>query len=62
MRLKLASELSKPTGILMADEPTANLDMEGIKLVEEKLLHYNGAVILISHDRELLKQGMQQYG
>lgn len=54
MRLKLASQLAKPNGILMADEPTANLDIKGIKLVEEKLVQYNGAVLLISHDRELL--------
>ncbi len=53
-RLKVAGQLSKNSGILFADEPTCNLDMEGILLVEKKLMEYDGALLLISHDRELL--------
>lgn len=53
-RLRIASQLSKSSGILFADEPTCNLDMEGILLVEKKLMEYDGALLLISHDRELL--------
>lgn len=40
--------------ILLADEPTANLDEDGQTMVEEGLRHYDGAVLLISHDRTLL--------
>nr|PZN08509.1 MAG: ABC-F type ribosomal protection protein [Caldicoprobacter oshimai] len=53
-RLRIAGQLSKSSGILFADEPTCNLDMEGILLVEKKLMEYDGALLLISHDRELL--------
>jgi len=53
-RLKLAGQLSKDSPLLFADEPTCNLDMEGILLVEKKLMEYDGALLLISHDRELL--------
>jgi macrolide transport system ATP-binding/permease protein len=53
-RCKIARALSGDSGILLADEPTANLDMKGIALLEEKLSAYQGAVILVSHDRELL--------
>ena len=53
-RFKLALALSKEHPILFADEPTSNLDMDGIELVEEQLQGYRGTLILISHDRSLL--------
>ncbi|MCX7710711.1 MAG: ABC-F type ribosomal protection protein [Clostridia bacterium] len=53
-RLKIASELSRNSRLLFADEPTTNLDLQGIKLVEEKLIQHQGALLIISHDRELL--------
>ncbi|MBX4268944.1 ribosomal protection-like ABC-F family protein [Clostridium estertheticum] len=53
-RLKIANSLSGKTNIIFADEPTSNLDIEGIKLLEEKLLAHKGALVLISHDRFFL--------
>ena len=54
-RLKIANSLSEMTNIIFADEPTSNLDIEGIKLLEEKLLAHKGALVLISHDRYFLE-------
>lgn len=53
-RFKIASCLSENSSILLADEPTANLDIEGIELLEEKLSAFKGLLLLVSHDRELL--------
>lgn len=53
-RLKISRALGAAKGILFADEPTSNLDIKGIELLQSKLLQNEGAVILISHDRELL--------
>ncbi len=53
-RLKISRALGSAKGILFADEPTSNLDIRGIELLQSKLLKNEGAVILISHDRELL--------
>lgn len=53
-KYKIATALSKRASLLLADEPTANLDMDSIKLLEEELKEYNGAILLVSHDRELL--------
>lgn len=53
-RLKIAAGLDTSAGLLLADEPTANLDLEGIKILENKLAGFRGALLLISHDRELL--------
>ncbi|MEJ8547332.1 ribosomal protection-like ABC-F family protein [Brevibacillus borstelensis] len=54
VRLKIAAALEQQAPLLFADEPTSHLDMAGIRQLEEALLAYEGAVILISHDRELL--------
>lgn len=53
-RFKIASSLSENSNILLADEPTANLDIQGIELLEEKLSGFKGLLLLVSHDRELL--------
>ena len=53
-RAAIASALSRRAAILLADEPTTNLDLEGTLQMEEMLADYPGAVVLISHDRELL--------
>lgn len=42
-------------GLLLADEPTSNLDMEGIQRLEARLCAFRGALLLVSHDRALLE-------
>lgn len=53
-RFKLAHALSKNSLLIFADEPTSNVDIEGIELMEKKFEEYKGALILISHDRSFL--------
>ncbi len=53
-RFKLADSLDSNSIIVFADEPTSNVDMEGIGLMEEMFGGHKGALILISHDRGLL--------
>ncbi len=59
-RLAIAAAFSKHAPLLFADEPTTNLDMEGILMLEKMLCGYRGAVVLISHDRELLNHVCNQ--
>ncbi|MBE7104200.1 ABC-F type ribosomal protection protein [Bacillus cereus] len=54
MRLKIAHALEQDAGILFADEPTSHLDMFGTEQLEKAFLSYNGALVLISHDRDFL--------
>lgn len=42
--------------LCFADEPTNHLDMDGVKLLEKKLRNHSGALLIVSHDRELLDQ------
>jgi len=53
-RFKLAVGLSSNNAIIFADEPTSNMDIEGIQLIENSLSGFSGALVLISHDRDLL--------
>ncbi|MDD3242681.1 MAG: ABC-F family ATP-binding cassette domain-containing protein [Eubacteriales bacterium] len=53
-RLLIARALGRESGILLCDEPTSNLDARGINQLEEELLRYEGALVVISHDRALL--------
>ncbi len=53
-RFKLAHALSQNNLLIFADEPTSNLDIEGIELMERSFEKYKGALILISHDRNFL--------
>lgn len=53
-RLQLALNLTRTGDILIFDEPTNDLDLETINILEEKLTEFQGAVILISHDRAFL--------
>jgi ATP-binding cassette subfamily F protein uup len=53
-RLLLAKLFSKPANILVLDEPTNDLDVETLELLEEQLAEFRGTVIVISHDREFL--------
>jgi ATP-binding cassette subfamily F protein uup len=53
-RLMLAQVLAKPSNLLVLDEPTNDLDMETLDVLEEILADYPGTVLLISHDRDFL--------
>jgi len=53
-RLMLARALAKPSNVLVLDEPTNDLDLETLDVLEEMLGDYAGTVLLISHDRDFL--------
>lgn len=53
-RFKLAACLSQNSTMIFADEPTSNMDLEGIELIEHYFAKYSGGLFLISHDRTLL--------
>ena len=53
-RLLLARLFSKPANLLVMDEPTNDLDVETLELLEELLLEYEGTLLLVSHDRAFL--------
>jgi ABC transport system ATP-binding/permease protein len=53
-RLMLAQALAKPSNLLVLDEPTNDLDMETLDVLEDMLAEYSGTVLLISHDRDFL--------
>jgi ABC transport system ATP-binding/permease protein len=53
-RLTLARALAKPSNLLVLDEPTNDLDLETLDLLEEMIDDYPGTVMLVSHDRDFL--------
>ncbi|HRY18145.1 MAG TPA: ATP-binding cassette domain-containing protein [Candidatus Competibacteraceae bacterium] len=53
-RLLLARLFSQPANLLVMDEPTNDLDLETLELLEELLLDYSGTLLLVSHDRAFL--------
>lgn len=53
-RLMLARLFTSPANVLVFDEPTNDLDIETLDLLEELLLEYAGTVLIVSHDREFL--------
>jgi len=53
-RLLLAKLFSVPSNVLVLDEPTNDLDLETLGLLEERLLTYSGTILLVSHDRAFL--------
>jgi ABC transport system ATP-binding/permease protein len=53
-RLMLAQVLAKPSNLLILDEPTNDLDMETLDVLEDVLGEYPGTVLLVSHDRDFL--------
>lgn len=60
MRVKLIGMLSKEPNLLLLDEPTNYLDLSTQLLLEHFLKRYNGAFLLISHDREFIRKTCQQ--
>ena len=53
-RLMLAKLFALPSNVLVLDEPTNDLDAETLELLEDRLMEYNGTILLVSHDREFL--------
>ena len=53
-RLLLAREFAAPSNLMVLDEPTNDLDMETLDLIEEVIGDYDGTVLLVSHDRAFL--------
>ena len=53
-RLLLAKALAKPSNLLVLDEPTNDLDLETLDLLQELLADYPGTLLLVSHDRDFL--------
>lgn len=54
-RLLLAKLFIQPANVLVLDEPTNDLDIETVELLEERLLEYSGTLLLVSHDRSFLE-------
>src|SRR5215469_466974 len=53
-RLTLAVALARPSNLLVLDEPTNDIDLETLELLQELLSDYPGTVLLVSHDRDFL--------
>ena len=53
-RVILAKLLTRPSNLLVLDEPTNDLDIETLEVLEDKLLEYQGTLIIVTHDREFL--------
>ncbi len=53
-RLLLAQQLARPANLLVMDEPTNDLDMETLDLLQERLAEFEGTLLLVSHDRDFL--------
>lgn len=59
-RAILAKLFSKPANVLVLDEPTNDLDIETLELLEEILLEFDGTLLLVSHDREFMDNTVTQ--
>ena len=59
-RLLLARLFARPANLLVLDEPTNDLDIESLELLEQKLQEYSGTLLLVSHDRRFLDNVVTQ--
>ncbi len=59
-RLLLARLFAQPANLLILDEPTNDLDIESLELLEERLQEYTGTLVLVSHDRRFLDNVVTQ--
>ena len=59
-RLLLARLFARPANLVVLDEPTNDLDIESLELLEQKLLEYSGTLLLVSHDRRFLDNVVTQ--
>ncbi len=55
-QLRFVMSYDDASGILLADEPTSNLDMEGTRYIEKELSDFRGSLVLVSHDRHLMNR------
>ncbi|NMA66496.1 MAG: ABC-F type ribosomal protection protein [Clostridiaceae bacterium] len=55
-RFKIAKALSNNSALIIGDEPTSNLDQEGIEILQKELKAFDGAILLVSHDRHFLDE------
>ncbi len=53
-RVILAKLLTRPSNLLVLDEPTNDLDVETLEVLEDRLMEYKGTLIIVTHDREFL--------
>ena len=60
-RVLLAKLFAKPANVIVLDEPTNDLDAETVELLEERLVEYQGTVLLVSHDRDVPEQRRDQH-
>ena len=59
-RLLLARLFARPANLIVLDEPTNDLDIESLELLEERLQDYSGTLLLVSHDRRFLDNVVTQ--
>ncbi|MGB4100776.1 MAG: ABC-F family ATP-binding cassette domain-containing protein [Alphaproteobacteria bacterium] len=59
-RLLLAKVMANPGSLLILDEPTNDLDMDTLDMLEDMLAHYTGTLLVVSHDRDFLDQSVSK--